>query len=58
MDDLSKLIAWMFKGIVGTKETEEDTPDPLELQRRIEALEGQNPLQGVGAEPRQDIAAQ
>uniref|UniRef100_UPI003753D352 efflux RND transporter permease subunit n=1 Tax=Cypionkella sp. TaxID=2811411 RepID=UPI003753D352 len=58
MDDLSKLIAWMFKGIVGTKETEEDTPDPLELQRRIEALEGQNPLQGVGAKPRQDIAAQ
>lgn len=39
MDDLSRLLAWMFKGIVGQKEAEPEVPDPATLAARLADLE-------------------
>ncbi|MDP4891971.1 efflux RND transporter permease subunit [Cypionkella sp.] len=59
MDDLSKLIAWAFKGIVGAKEMEAETPDPLELQSRIQALEtSAAAAEAKGRKGRPELAAE
>jgi hydrophobe/amphiphile efflux-1 (HAE1) family protein len=39
MDDLSRLIAWAFKGVVGAKEVEPEEIDPADLDRRLKTLE-------------------
>jgi hypothetical protein len=59
MDDLSKLIAWAFKGIVGAKEMEAETPDPLELQSRSQALEtSAAAAEAKGRKGRPELAAE
>lgn len=39
MDDLSRLVGWLFKGVVGAKEEEPVEPAPHELAERIDGLE-------------------
>ncbi|HCZ01659.1 MAG: ABC transporter permease [Rhodobacterales bacterium RIFCSPHIGHO2_02_FULL_62_130] len=39
MDDLSRLLGWLFKGIIGQKEAEPDVPDAATLAARLTALE-------------------
>ena len=39
MDDLSRLITWAFKGVVGPKEVEPAEIDPADLDRRLSTLE-------------------
>lgn len=39
MDDLSRLLGWLFKGIIGQKEEEPDVPDAATLAARLTDLE-------------------
>jgi multidrug efflux pump subunit AcrB len=39
MDDLSRLLGWLFKGVIGQREPEPDVPDPTTLAARLTALE-------------------
>jgi hypothetical protein len=39
MDDLSRLLGWLFKGIIGQKEAEPEVPDAATLAARLTALE-------------------
>jgi multidrug efflux pump subunit AcrB len=55
MDDLSRLIAWAFKGVVGAKEPEASEIDPADLDRRIASLEQANP---VAPRSRPELAAE
>ena len=41
MDDLSRLIGWLFRGLVGAKEEEPETLPPEELTRRLSEREAQ-----------------
>ena len=67
MDDLSRLIAWLFKGIVGEKDEDAPEPKPAELAHRIDGLaEGQQVLETrlgaveryQGRGPKPDLAAE
>ena len=64
MDDLSRLIGWVFKGVVGPKEEEPVEPAPHELAERIDGLEeGQRDLRDrvaalAGPKPVTTIAAE
>ncbi|MDB5665320.1 efflux RND transporter permease subunit [Cypionkella sp.] len=56
MDDLSRLISWAFRGIIGPREVEPQSPAPEALEARIAALEAEQQhkapprLQGLAAE--------
>jgi uncharacterized protein involved in cysteine biosynthesis len=67
MDDLSRLIAWLFKGIVGEKDEDAPEPKPAELAHRIDGLaEDQQVLETrlgaveryQGRGPKPDLAAE
>ena len=47
MDDLSRLIGWLFKGVVGAREPEPEALPPEELTRRLAEREAQ--LAGLAA---------
>lgn len=64
MDDLSRLVGWLFKGLIGQKEEEPVEPAPHELAERIDGLEeGQRDLRQrvaalAGPKPVTTIAAE